>query len=828
MKTFPTSISHAAVAAALSIVAFALVLHAGAASAADAVYSNDFSTRTSAGAVPYCEWREVPYAVGKLVNDSYTDVFGADDLQDNWIKGRNNCEGFAHVVNDDGNLEALMCNDTNPGGAGLHVIAKQRLGNTFATGIVTAQCDFRPPVSWPSYNPRSVRFALADETFYSPETAAGDYMNYIAAGAGVTLDGTRKFYKYGTVTAVEAKNSVWYRVVLTANLDTRKYAVDIYEMGADHPAFDSATPAAAAYSESGIDFWSVTKGVALKGISSVAIMGYGVGGSTAADKRDYTALFDNIRVSHNGVACYENDFAARRSRNLATGSTTASYAATTPATNIYTYATTVTNLLAAQNAGLAVQPVGVDGWRRLNKDQTGMLRKIMFQGDNVGQTTDNTGKFDWAGHSLGQTFTSGKVRIAADVRTTSLTDSGSAYLALGSDVLYAGNKETFISGSALRAGISGEKVTVDGVENRKVVYWTNGADTKPGDGVVLGQWLRFAIEADLDAKTYDFTIYRQADKDTHPAYGSADGSVLFSKTGIAFANPVDSISSFALVSYWSVTHFDNVQIWHTPTGGTQSLVYYDTFSKRMVCGHGEFEDKLVGTLTKNPVGIDAWTRLSRTTGDIVLVGGANQAMGFGAIATNEPAFATHDLGRLCKDGTMTTFFDMRAPSAWVGGNGGAYVWLGGDQFHEGNLNGDRAYLKWSATGIGLTGMTFAAYAGNGNGGGAWRTSGTTTAGHWYRFVVKTDLAAGTGDVEVYDLGTTQPTLETATPSSGAITTFAALPFRQSPRTLGGISCIGVEANGVSVASPFRQDDYRILLDNISVSYKSSVFVMVVR
>lgn len=58
----------------------------------------------------------------------------------------------------------------------------------------------------------------------------------------------------------------------------------------------------------------------------------------------------------------------------------------------------------------------------------------------------------------------------------------------------------------------------------------------------------------------------------------------------------------------------------------------------------------------NPDGIDSWTRLNRTAGDIMLVGGGNPAMGFGEIATNEPAFATHDLGRLCKSGTMTTAF----------------------------------------------------------------------------------------------------------------------------------------------------------------------------
>ena len=94
--------------------------------------------------------------------------------------------------------------------------------------------------------------------------------------------------------------------------------------------------------------------------------------------------------------------------------------------------------------------------------------------------------------------------------------------------------------------------------------------------------------------------------------------------------------------------------------------------------------------------------------------------------------------------------------------------------------------------------------------------------------MKVIATIGKSDVEVYDLGTAQPTLATATPSSGAITTFPALPFRQAPKRLGGISCIGVEANGVTVASPFRQDDYRVLLDNISVSWKSSAFVMIVR
>lgn len=818
MKTISKSLARAAVAAALSTAVLAPATAVG-----EVVYQNDFDTRTSAGGVPFGDWREVPYSVGKLVNDSYSNVFGASDLQDNWIRGANNGAAPARIIDDDGNQCAALC-----GNGDLHVIVKHRIGNTFTTGTVVAQADFRAPNPYTGWgNAYGTRFMVGDETFFSPETPASSYMSAAAASVGIVVDGGAfKFWrKDGTKTAGGVAGH-WYRAVVTLNIDARTWGVDWYDLGADtHPTLDTATPGSPVFSTGSIAFDANV----LDEVSSIGLACYSPGGGADGANPVQSACFDNIRIWHDGVECYVNDFATRRSRILPDGQTSFSYSATTPATNVVSYATGV-NLLAAQNSSLQVQPVGVDGWRRLNKDQTGTLKTVAYQSDVVGQTTDNTGSFDWAGHALGQTFTGGKVRIAADTRTTSLTDTGWAYVALGSDVMYAGNYSTFSSGCIARAGISGEKAVVDGVTKRKVGYWTSSGYVLPGDALLMTDWIRLVIEVDLDAKTYDFSVFRQNDGASHPAFGSADGTLLYSKTGIGTLNSVSSISSFAIVSYWSVTYFDNVCVWHTPADGARTLVYSNTFSNRTVCGYGGVEDALVGTMDKAPVGLDGWTRLGTAAGDIVLVGGADQAIGFGAVGSASPVFAAHDLGGLFASGRTKTQFDICAPSAWDGSNGGAFVWLGGDRYHEGDLNGGYGtFYKWSACGAGISGGAFAAYGGDGAGGGGWLTAGTATAGHWYRFVMKSALEnGGLSDVSVFDMGTTRPTLASDAPTTGAVATFKALPFRRSFQSLGGVSCVGIQAEGVKVASPLVATEARVLIDNIAFSWSSSVFVLVVR
>ena len=182
------------------------------------------------------------------------------------------------------------------------------------------------------------------------------------------------------------------------------------------------------------------------------------------------------------------------------------------------------------------------------------------------------------------------------------------------------------------------------------------------------------------------------------------------------------------------------------------------------------------------------------------------------------ATAVHDLGGEYKNGAMLAQADICAPTAWQSAGGCANVWFGGDQYHEGNLNvGAYNYEKMAAFGFGMTNTTFAAFRGDRAGGGAWETSGTATPGHWYRFVVTSENRES--NVSVYDMGTDQPTLATATPAT-PVATFSGLPFRSSASR---VSCVGVSAMGVKNPAAWSHllqggTDSRLKVDNIKFSH----------
>lgn len=166
------------------------------------LYRNDFSVRQSAAAVPQGAWREVPYFPGAFVNDNFSNPFSGTAYQDGWIRGKNACNCPALIVDDNGNQEAVICNSS---GANLHAVLKHRLGTTLTAGLVTAQCDFRAPTDWYGYT-RSIRFALGDEAFFSPETdseSGSEYLKRIALYAGVTHDDSDKYHFYRLNQALE-------------------------------------------------------------------------------------------------------------------------------------------------------------------------------------------------------------------------------------------------------------------------------------------------------------------------------------------------------------------------------------------------------------------------------------------------------------------------------------------------------------------------------------------------------------------------------------------------------------------------------------------------
>ncbi len=819
---------------------------------AGSVYENDFSTRTSAGAVPSGEWREVSYEPGPLVNANYTEseIFRDGGLQDNWGKGRNGCNANASVVDDDGNPMALAfyksASDTQ------HVILKQRLGNVFTSGVVTAQCDIKPPSSWGSYNPKTVRLYLGDEDFFSPETDSDTYLWHVAAGAGITYhDGssTYRFWQYGATLDNQPVSSQggsgWFRVVISANLGTKTFDVSVYELGGEHPTLDTPTPATADYTASGCSFYSVTKGVGLSSISAIGIGGYGVAGTTNTADRARTAQFDNLRVWHNGVEFYGNDFATRRSRRLDTGATVAQYAATALATNTFAYALNTTlSMPLVYNA--AQQPVGIDGWRRRNNGENSLIDlKVVAYTNNNAAILDYEGnqwRYGIMAQPLGRVFSDGKVRCCVDFRMADLTTDGTTHgqiqLFMGNDSLYSAQNNEYLNGIFARSGISGEKDRTDaqGRDMRKPLWQTSDGGTganrtwvKAAGTSVAAKWVRIEITADLDSNTYDYSLYYVCPGSQSPAYGAASGECLFSTSGIWRANAVDEISCLALSCYYGRVFFDNLQVWHSPSGSAaETLVYSNTFSERKVYLQGCREDRLVGTIKKNPEGMDGWTRLGRASKDVLLVDdGSSAAIAFADNNTENASWAVHDLGESFDRGKVTATFDILAPSAWANDAGHAAVWLGGGQFREGNLSGGQyGFEKWAVCGAGISNSVFAAWSGDGAGGGAWATSGAATAGHWYRFVMKASLERGTSDVSVYDMGTEQPALSAALPTV-AVATFAAVPHRRSLSQASSVSCIGVEAFGVSNGSILK-GDARLMVGNLRIEHKPSGFALIFR
>lgn len=821
---------------------------------AEVVYENDFSVRTSKGAIPYGDWRAVPYTPGKLVVDYNTDPFTGSDYQDNWIRhgvGRSP----ALVVDDNGNQELVASCDVDAFRS--FAVLKQRLFNTFSSGIVTAQCDLRVPTTWTgsALYMYANCFRLSDEKFFSPSTASGD----IAASVGITQqNGTRQFFRAasnaGSVFNDGASNTNWYRIVLAVNLDTRKWSYAFYDLGTAHPALDTPTPATAAFSESDIDMPNAS----VTTISAISVTAYNPCGGTGNNiNLSQAAQFDNIRVAHNGVECYVNDFTTRRSRNLAPATTTSTYTADCLVTNTVgseTYLVGRSLFPPSTGDGTVPQPVGVDGWRRLNSS-----------GTVTPSVTENSHKrlyYPWAGGytygitavPIGSTLRTGKVRICADVYAIGIHNSE---LATRGAFLYAGGEGFYTSSSSEFGKVPGEfaRIGIIAESKTKVEDGKNVPFRRPACGTANGQWvigtgddewvkqttwLRFVIEADLDAGTYTAKFLDQGAN--QPSGDSADSTTnYYERAGISAINPITEISSVGLGSYMTEACFDNIKVWHRPTGAAaETLVYDNRFDSRTIYHQDVRGGRLTGTLWTGPWGQDGWIRTNNGKMNVYVEDdGVNPALAFEG--NNSYSYSVHDIGTLLKGGTVITQADVTPSECWSGSERYTIFWLGGDQFHEGNLKGgDASFVKWTAAGFGFrdatsatnsvgqyTNITICAYNGDGVGGGAFVNSNAKVdPSHWYRFVATTSMRGSTSDVAVYDLGTEHPTLATPTPAV-PVATFANMRSRHLARDLGGVSCFGMYVNAPLVWNT-ASTAASLYWDNIRISHNPAGMIIFVK
>ena len=864
---------HAAVAAASATMAFAAF--------AEVIYENDFYTRTSASPVPMSEWRSCDYVTGLLANTNGAAPFAnpspsgsPQQIQDGWIKTADSlaiARVWAGTSGNDNPAVVLGHATTSKKEEIEACIVKQRLGNTFTSGTVEIQFDFLPPANWAVLDDglRRATLSFGDEAFYSPDMAQDTMYQHTAGSVGVAIHGPegsrkRKVYynvrhDFGDTNMTEqvVAQGDWLRAAATIDLDARKWGFSMFAMGASQPAMDAATPAAPIYSQSNLPFAddSVTS------ISSIALGGLGVawGSSSYSASRapTHVAWFDNIRIWHNGEECYENDFATRRWRTFG-GTASHTYVADTLVTNrvesevyvVSSLANSGTSIVPArENTGTTVQTPGPDGWRRVHKDgaaqawprkETVGERDYTYLRFNCAKTPD-TSRFAFLAHRIGTKLTSGKVRFSVDTRlpTSWAYDSSKAsvlWVTLGSDSYYAGDPSKYNTYRWAAVGIRAR----DGENGPTYVTDSASENPSPDTGTITaGNWYRIVIEADIDAGNYIFKVYEQGSD--YPDSGTANGTLIYTSPALEKKDGINSLSCFSLAAYHCPVYFDNVKIWHTPTGSaTETLLYENYFTSRTIYAQDTRVAPLIGTQSLNPVGQDGWTHLYVNDPPLFIDwADGNPALTFSRYKFE--IYGAQDLGQTVRTGTLVAQADMRPPRGWLQNGGSAYLRLGGDAFIQGSLlddDDDTYFLKNLATSFGFKNMntgksgnlytnsTIVAYRGDHAGGGAMEAAAVAVdTTHWYRFVATADMAKSQCNVDVYDMGATHPTLADTTPET-PVATFSELPFRKTRSALGGISCVGASSD--KTAQNLYDPSLAPMIDNLRVSQADAAFVITVR
>ena len=821
-----------ALCAIATFAALAVTL-AGSFAYGDVIYQNDFSTRTSAAAIRSTEWKAVEYVSGELLANTnnaapHSAPSGSSQkMQDGWIKSQETVNhGNAYVYADgDNNMAAL--GDTKSSNTAIDrkvCTVKQRLGATFTNGTVTVQFDFLPPknfATWTDYSSlRRAAFSVGDENFYSPvvnhvkvyQNTVGSVGVAIPTGMPRVVYWNADFNSATTSTSTkEVARYKWHRAVMTINLDARTWGFTMYEMG-DHPAFDAATPATPLHSESGLPLAdsSVTS------VSSICLSGYDVAWSDKSYSEaaaagggapQHVAGFDNIRVSHNGVECYVNDFTTSRRRRL-DGTTAWTYATDSLVTNsvrdeVYAFDTsnTLTTKLVPdrESDGTTVQTPGIDGWRRTsNSGGTGNAHVVKVGNDCYLRFDPGSNKtlFGFFVHPFGSTISSGKVRISVDARLpkSDWKADSKIWLALGNDKYY-----TVKPSSANSYRFANVGIRYGATENTPTYVPAGGGDSpnpSPDAPISPGHWYRLVLTADLDNNTSIYKLYEQGE--VYPNSATPDGTLIYTSPANGKINTITSVSSFSLGVYYSPVYFDNVKVWHIPTGSeTETLLYENLFSTRTVYPQDRRVAQIVGSLLKDPEGQDGWAHIFTGTTSAYVTDDENPSLVFARSNSGSLSdVVVHDLGQTLRNGMVTAQADIRPSRGWLTGSeaGSVYVRLGGDAHLMGNVRDDNAnYLKNIATGFGFkrigtgksgnlyTNSTIVAYRGDCAGGGAMEEAASGHAvdpSHWYRFVARTEVRKNQYDLAVYDMA--EP-----------VATFTALPFRRTIRDLGGISCISV-------------------------------------
>ena len=845
------------------------------------IYRNDFSTRTSATALPGDRWMSYNYDPGTTLYYNYQYAGGAttsnlweksDEYQDAWVRAwmddatMQYPSGFAlatdSVHGSSDNYFALFRSSSSRSGCAI-----QPLHNEFTNGMLRLEVDIRRPAAWgPENDAHVARVALVyRKRMANPIWGVGlmstEYPLMFGARLKKGESKNRLVLHYRNSSNQQKDlevgsgddyvcNENWYRWRVYVNLDEQRSNFYIWDAGPDQPtgrntlADDTADRKV---TTTGYLFCSRMT-AETGGISGIALNAYRFLTGTGANLAVTNApCYDNIHIawkapgSSEYVPFYENDFSTRRYRRI---QPTPAAAVTYPVDAGISTEDNFTSYAVATNreeksptylVNSATGLLGMDNWIRLNSGGTFCVIDSNTNGKN--ELRVSGGGAGVIAQTLGETIVSCKVRISGDVRLPTQWNGNDARICLAlccPDYWSLSDPDRFSERTAGYGAIVGESKD----EFCPAYLPPSGTlvSTKDASVACTGKyWYRMVMTADLDAKTYDYELYEIGASAGAINRTDVPSTPIYATNGIAFRNDISSIGAFGLYTTQPGTNWnnyvlwDNLQVWKNwnSSAGTGTLIYANDFNTRTRYITREKTELVHGVNTG--VGVDCWEQVNRRDGTAWIFGSANRFLSLKAPEASS-LYMTQPLPFEVPNGVRVTFrVDVRPPCWWLR-DGALNIYLGDDSMGQYSYpNGNPLRESVMMFGLNGSGASLGRYTNslfrvqNGN---TFPTYEATKSDHWYRLEGTTLAGSDSWKFRAYDMGTAHP--EIGAPAGPLVAVHDGLARRGSGAT-SGISAIAITAGGVSSRDPWElYDRGRVLLDNLVVTVAPSGTYIIVR
>ena len=797
---------------------------------------------------------------------------------------------------------------TATGGAAIHP-----LHNEFTNGLLRMQVDLKAPVRWFSKSGRFCVFPVYRKYMDILEWngTGHEAIDDLTPGkigirgttGNSTADLVRSFPFWSNTSSAsgtqlgnndsdsKGPTNYWFRCIVTYDLDNNTFGGEIFRFRQDkgHPSFDTTPSDASAYRSFSGASARAALSAATGGISGFAV---GINAAVCQNTAAYAAnkpFVDNIRLSWKAPGAsefevfYENDFTTRRYKTICAPSVarTGSYAQSTASVNetdTYSYPSFSGNLdkrmLVPKDVASAgeLQPVGLDGWRRLPyRNYSGGAGNVAvhayggtsFDASGVGTnmvTYGDQGNISTTGQTLGKSFTSGRVKITVDARLPGgenlATENQHRRMAigLGSTALYDSAATSADACGQLVAAIGYERLATSGICSSRpytLAAYTSGDMPNRSYPASYSEpetnsWYRMTVEADLDTRTYSVEVVPLGSASlTLSGSDSVTASPIFSATGLAFAANVSDIGSFYLYGYGygaattasyinSRVCFDNVRVYHNA-----DLVYKNDFTTRTrnVAGATRETGNIAALQYNLDGGQDHWVRRdytgsagfdARTT---VRNDNGNQYLALGRSAeAGRTILVGNSLGVSLKK-LFRFEADIRPPSQWSEASGEATIALGDSQMAQTeapeSFYAAHRLISFGFTGTNTANSSHCPYYFSGCKAQVCGTqlNAEIDTTHWYRFRLNVNPTSGLCDVQLFDMGTAHPALASRRGEIVAEATNVA--FENALSADEGISTIHISGKGLSGSvGSLGVDPAHVLIDNIKALDKLGLTVWI--